>query len=191
MDNYRPFSLLSSFSKILEKIVANRLCSYLDRYNLLSSSQFGFRTGHSTIHPMIYFTNHVAKALNDKEHTFAIFCDLRKAFATIKFFCLNSPGSVSGALPLNGLLITVPFEQKTICQFQWCWQFFADHPYGCAPGLDTGPHSFSFVHKWSPSLHTTFNASFCRWHYSSCLWSQPAWTYQFCQWWTIQNINLL
>ena len=80
MDNYRPISLLSSFSKILEKIVANRLCSYLERYNLLSSSQFGFRTGHSTIHPMIHFTNHVAKALNDKEHTIAIFCDLRKAF---------------------------------------------------------------------------------------------------------------
>ncbi len=36
MDNYRPISLLSSFSKILEKIVANRLCNYLETNNLLS-----------------------------------------------------------------------------------------------------------------------------------------------------------
>jgi hypothetical protein len=40
MDNYRPISLLSSFSKILEKIVANRLCRYLEANNLLSNSQF-------------------------------------------------------------------------------------------------------------------------------------------------------
>ncbi len=80
MDNYRPISLLSSFSKILEKIVANRLCKYLETNNLLSDSQFGFRSGHSTIHPMTHFANHVSKALNEKEHTIAIFCDLRKAF---------------------------------------------------------------------------------------------------------------
>ena len=80
MDNYRPISLLSSFSKILEKVVCNRLCSFLDTNNLLSAYQFGFRTGHSTIHPMLHFSNHISKALNNKEHTIAIFCDLRKAF---------------------------------------------------------------------------------------------------------------
>ena len=80
LDNYRPISLLSSFSKILEKIVANRLCNYLELHNLLSNSQFGFRSGHSTIHPMTHFANHVSKALNEKKHTIAIFCDLRKAF---------------------------------------------------------------------------------------------------------------
>jgi hypothetical protein len=29
---------------------------------------------------MTHFANHVSKALNEKEHTIAIFCDLRKAF---------------------------------------------------------------------------------------------------------------
>lgn len=80
MDNYRPISLLSTFSKILEKIVANRLCGFLESNNLLCNEQFGFRTSHSTIHPLIHFTNHVYQALNDKKHTIAIFCDLRKAF---------------------------------------------------------------------------------------------------------------
>ncbi len=80
MDNYRPISLLSCFSKILEKVVCGRLCSFLEINNILSGSQFGFRSGHSTIHPMVHFVNHVSTALNNKEHTIAIFCDLRKAF---------------------------------------------------------------------------------------------------------------
>jgi hypothetical protein len=80
MDNYRPISLLSCFSKILEKVVCNRLCSFLETHNILSGAQFGFRPGHSTIHPMMHFVNHVSTALNNKEHTIAIFCDLRKAF---------------------------------------------------------------------------------------------------------------
>ncbi len=80
MDNYRPISLLSCFCKILEKVVCGRLCSFLEINNILSGSQLGFRSGYSTIHPMVHFVNHVSTTLNNKEHTIAIFCDLRKAF---------------------------------------------------------------------------------------------------------------
>ena len=76
MDNYRPISLLSCFSKILEKIVCKRLTLFLENNNLISNSQFGFRSSHSTIHPMIKFMNFVSEALNKKQHTIAIFCDL-------------------------------------------------------------------------------------------------------------------
>ena len=49
---------------------------------MISNSQFGFRTGHSTIHPMVKLMNFVSEALNKKQHSIAIFCDLRKAFDT-------------------------------------------------------------------------------------------------------------
>jgi hypothetical protein len=49
INNYRPISLLCTFSKILEKIVANRLIKYLDLNNLISPNQFGFRAKHSTV----------------------------------------------------------------------------------------------------------------------------------------------
>jgi hypothetical protein len=52
INNYRPISLLSTFSKILEKIVQNRLVDYLETHNLISLQQFGFRSSHSTVHPM-------------------------------------------------------------------------------------------------------------------------------------------
>ena len=82
MDNYRPISLLSAFSKILEKIVASRLLIFLNENDILSKWQFGFRGGHSTSHPMVHFINKVTESLNNKKHTIGIFCDLKKAFDT-------------------------------------------------------------------------------------------------------------
>jgi Reverse transcriptase (RNA-dependent DNA polymerase) len=83
LDNYRPISLLNVFSKIFEKVVHNRLMIFLDINNILSPSQFGFRKKHATVHPLTLFTNSVAQSLNAKEHSIAIFCDLKKAFDTV------------------------------------------------------------------------------------------------------------
>ena len=80
MDNYRPISLLSCISKILEKIVALRLTSFLTECNILSNWQFVFRSQHLTVHPMVHFTNFLSDAINKKKHSLAIFCDLKKAF---------------------------------------------------------------------------------------------------------------
>jgi len=63
--------------------MAARLTSFLENNNLISSKQFGFRKGHSTIHPMLLLDSFVAEALDKKHHAIAIFCDLRKAFDTV------------------------------------------------------------------------------------------------------------
>lgn len=65
-DNYRPISLLPNFSKILEKVVSNCLITFLEDHKILSDSQFGFRNGHSTIHPLMLFMNNLTSALNKK-----------------------------------------------------------------------------------------------------------------------------
>ena len=82
MNNYRPISLLSNFAKILEKIVHNKLTSFIESKNVMSSSQFGFRKKHSTLHPMTHFLNNISSSLNAKQHSIVIFCDLQKAFDT-------------------------------------------------------------------------------------------------------------
>ena len=82
INNYRPISLLSSFGKILEKIVANKLTLFLETNAILSKYQFGFRSGHSTVHPMMLLLNKLTTALNEKKHSIVIFCDLKKAFDT-------------------------------------------------------------------------------------------------------------
>ena len=73
MDNYRPISLLSSFSKIMEKIIAVRLIKFLDNNNILSKWQFGFRSAHSTTHPMVHFLNKISDSLNKKNIPFQFF----------------------------------------------------------------------------------------------------------------------
>ena len=46
--NYRPISLLPLFSKLLEKLMFNRLLSFLNKCKIINKNQFGFRNNHST-----------------------------------------------------------------------------------------------------------------------------------------------
>ena len=48
--NYRPISLLPSFSKVIEKIIFNQLYEYFDCHKYFYPSQYGFRKNHSTEH---------------------------------------------------------------------------------------------------------------------------------------------
>ena len=51
-ENYRPISVLPLLNKVFEKIIHSRLVAFIDKHNILTNSQFGFRKGHSTY--MVY-----------------------------------------------------------------------------------------------------------------------------------------
>ena len=48
VSNYRPVSLVSNLCKIFEKILKERINNFLNKHNILSDKQFGFREGKST-----------------------------------------------------------------------------------------------------------------------------------------------
>lgn len=81
--NYRPISLLSIFSKILEKIVNKRLTTYIEKNGLLSPRQFGFRRHRSTEDAITLLTEHIAKSLDSDKKCVGVFLDLAKAFDTV------------------------------------------------------------------------------------------------------------
>ena len=83
MDNYRPISLIKTFSKILEKMVALKLSNHLDINKLLHQHQYGFQAKKSTEHHLIHVTNKIGSALNNGEFCIGIFLDFKKAFDTV------------------------------------------------------------------------------------------------------------
>ena len=81
--NYRPISTLPIFGKILEKLIYNRLHSFLTAMNVIYDKQFGFRKRHSTSHAINYSINKILSEIEMKNHVIGVFLDLSKAFDTI------------------------------------------------------------------------------------------------------------
>jgi len=88
--NYRPISLLTSFSKVFEKALCVRLIQHLNTNKLLVGNQFGFRKGVATEDVIFKLTNGKLNALNNKAMAGSIFCDLEKAFDSVNHDILLS-----------------------------------------------------------------------------------------------------
>ena len=82
-NNYRPISLLSNISKILEKVIHKRIYSFLTSKNILYQSQYGFRGNHSTNLAIAEFLANIYNGFEKQKFTLALFLDLSKAFDTI------------------------------------------------------------------------------------------------------------
>ena len=78
--NYRPISLLPVVSKIIERYVSNSLSQYLDRFNLISPDQSGFRKKHNCETALLKVSQDWYDCLNNKEIVGLVALDFRKAF---------------------------------------------------------------------------------------------------------------
>ena len=76
-NNYRPISLLSTYGKLMEKVVAPQILAHLNRNSILSDFQFGFRPKHSTIHPVTLFCDHIYKSFLEGKYVASVFIDLK------------------------------------------------------------------------------------------------------------------
>ena len=93
--NYRPISVLPALSKVMEKIINKRLLSYLEKENILSPNQYGFRAGYSTSDAATNLTESIALYLDSKMKCLGVFLDLAKAFDTVSIpRLLNKMGSI-------------------------------------------------------------------------------------------------
>ena len=82
-NNYRPISLLPIFSKVLEKVMFERVYNFMDVNKIFFESQYGFRKKHSTEHALLEVQNRVCKLLENKKIVSGICMDLSKAFDTL------------------------------------------------------------------------------------------------------------
>ena len=70
--------ILCQFSKILKKLYNKRLEKCIDKNNILSTSQYGFRTNMSTSHALIYLLEEMSTSLDKKKYTLGVFIDFKK-----------------------------------------------------------------------------------------------------------------
>ena len=81
--NYRPVSVLPVFSKILERLMYNRLIEYINENKLLYKYQFGFQKGKSTYMAVLTLVDKISEALNNGDYVIGVFLDFSKAFDTV------------------------------------------------------------------------------------------------------------
>src|SRR5579872_4259059 len=103
--NYRPISILTSFSKVFERVISNRLSSYLEKNNILAKSQYGFRKKHATYMAMLQLYEKVSESIDKNEYCVGIFIDLSIAFDTINHDILLQKLNAYGIRGTPNLLI--------------------------------------------------------------------------------------
>ena len=90
IENYRPISILSVFTKVFEKVMYKHLINFVDKNDILYKYQFGFRRQHSTNHAVITLVEKITNALDKGKVVVGCFLDLKKAFDTVNHRILIS-----------------------------------------------------------------------------------------------------
>ena len=80
IENYRPISVVSVFSKVLEKVIYEKIMIFFNKFNILSNRQHGFRPGHSIETASAHFYEFIYEQVDQGKYVVSMFFDLSKAF---------------------------------------------------------------------------------------------------------------
>jgi len=80
--NYRPISIIPVVAKVFERILYDQLYPYLNKNDLPSRHQFGFRSLHSTVTALIEATDNWSLNIDRGLINAVVTLDLKKAFDT-------------------------------------------------------------------------------------------------------------
>jgi len=103
--NYRPISLLTSFSKVFEKALYVKLTEHINNNDILVGQQFGFRKRLATEDAVFKLIHEILSALNNRVMVGSILYDLETAFDSVNHSLLIKKLPYSGTTGKSRLLL--------------------------------------------------------------------------------------
>ena len=83
--NYRPISILSCFSKILERLIHSRFTKFFSKHKVIYEAQNGFQKYISTVYAVLDIVSCTFRNINENHFTGLTLLDLQKAFDPVRY----------------------------------------------------------------------------------------------------------
>ena len=110
-DSYRPISLTSCAGKLMERMINTRLVWHLEKNNIITPEQAGFRQHHSTEDQVTYIAQKIEDGFQDKQHTLTVWIDMEKAYDRVW---------------KDGLRLKLQKSGVAGCMYQWISQYLTN-----------------------------------------------------------------
>lgn len=144
LSHFRPISILPVMSKVLEKIVQEQLNEFLHKNKILSSTQSGFRSHHSTTTALLNVTDDLFRAYDANKNSCLILLDYSKAFDMLDHTTLGMKLEYFGVgdIALNFFQNYLNDRQQRVILNNVCSEFITLNK-GVPQGSILGPLLFS------------------------------------------------
>lgn len=149
LGNYRPISVLTTFSKIVEKVIKSRTIAFVEKYFKFDKYQYGFQKKSNTLGATTDLVEHITEELDKNKYVLCVFIDLQKAFDTVDINILLEKLNKMGIRGVaNNLMRTYSKNRKHYTVLGEHKSKIAELNVGVAQGSVLGPVQYLlYVHS--------------------------------------------
>ena len=141
---YRPISILSPLSKVIEKEMLSQMVAYMDKNKLWSKNIYAYRKNHNTTNALIDLVEIWMDNINNNQQNISMFLDLSAAFDCVSHSILKSKLSIYGfSENANNLIMSYLTDRKQCVSVAGVNSEFLSIDTGVPQGSIVGPFFYN------------------------------------------------